>query len=158
MNDHFCAGVHVLRHNDGKYEILGVTAQRFEKQVKLPGGTNKNSKWETKEQTFEREFSEETGLKPISYHLVHSEPAQGHMKYFFVCKNVQGYFDGPKVVKEPDGDELTIQFWDLDKFEACLFNNHRTAFMKVCQVLKGSDTKFEQNYPEICEKLKTFKG
>jgi ADP-ribose pyrophosphatase YjhB (NUDIX family) len=152
-SNHFCAGIYLVRSLDGKYQIIGVTAKRFPNEVKLPGGTNKNSIWETPDQTLVREMLEETGLEPVRFQLVSKEEAKGHTKYFFVCLEVKGHFDGPKTVKEPDGDELTIGLWDLAEFDQYLFRNHRLAFMKACRVLMGCDSFFSKNYPGIYQKL-----
>jgi ADP-ribose pyrophosphatase YjhB (NUDIX family) len=153
MGNHFCAMINLVRHADGRYELPGVTARRFQNEAKFPGGTNKNSPWEDPAQTLIREAMEETGLKPISYKLIHKDEKPGHTKYFFVCLKVEGQFDGPKTVKEPDGDELEVRMWDLDDFDRHLFRNHRPAFMKVCRTLRDADSSFSNNYPEICRKL-----
>ena len=150
---HFCAGIHLVRQADGKYQILGATSNRFPDEVKLPGGTNENAPWEDTDQTFVREFSEETGITPVSFLTVHTEQARGHTKHFLFCREVNGQFNGPKTVKEPDGDEITIKFWDLAQFNRQLFENHRVAFMKACIVLRKIDDTFSKYYPQICERL-----
>jgi len=153
---HFCAGIKFSRRNDGKYEILGVVKKRYPRDVCLPGGTNENAPWENPEQTFVREFSEETGLTPITFRLIHSEGSPEHMKNFFVVLSAGGQFNGPKIVKEPDGDELTISLWDLAEFGRHLFRNHEPAFLKACAVLAKADASFVGNYPEICRKIEAF--
>jgi 8-oxo-dGTP pyrophosphatase MutT (NUDIX family) len=156
QSNHFCAGIHFRRAEDGKYVILGVTAKRFPDEVKFPGGTNKNSPWENVDQTLIREITEETGLIPTLYLQIYTEGTGNHLKVFFVCLKVEGQFNGPKTVKEPDGDELTIRFWDLGDFSRHLFQNHRHAFLLVCRRLSVMDPDFYKHYPDICRELETL--
>jgi ADP-ribose pyrophosphatase YjhB (NUDIX family) len=148
---HFCAGIYLKRGQDGKYQILGATSRRFVEEVKLPGGTNENAAWENPEQTFKREFSEETGLTPTLFVLIHTESGRGHIKHYFVCQSVTGELK-PKH-DEPDGDKLTLKMWDLAEFNRHLFESHRVAFMKACIVLRRIDETFSKHYEEICERL-----
>lgn len=153
---HFSAGIYLVRRTDGsgKYDIIGVTSKRFPNDVKLPGGTNENAPWENENETLIREFAEETGLCPRSFACLYSTPIVGkndHVQHFFIVKEATGKFDGPKTVKEPDQDELTVRWWELGEFEEHLFRNHRIAFLKACRVLLGADRTFHSNYPKIAQ-------
>jgi hypothetical protein len=81
------------------------------------------------------------------------DDSTGHEKNFFVITKVTGTFNGPKTVKEPDGDALTVRVWDLDEFAVKVFRNHRSAFLRVCRVLEVRDQNFRRGYPEVSKML-----
>lgn len=144
---HFCAGIY-LRQGVNGWEVLGATSVRFPREVKFPGGTNKHSPWETKEQTLEREYSEETGLKPVKFNLVLEVDAK-YLQYFFVISAVEGEFSGVKSTNETDGDKISVRWWGIDEFFQCSFKNHRPAFLKVCQTLASRVSGFLNNAPSL---------
>lgn len=160
MRTNFCAGLFFKRRNNGQYEVLTAVAERFMNDpqcAKFPGGGNENSLWETPEQTFVREFQEETGLKPVKFHLVHKfDNGRGHIKYFFVCTEVEGEIAPNRVFTERDGDVIHVSFWELGEFERRLFQNHRPAFMKVCRLIRNIDPFFRTMYPEVNYKIDRF--
>jgi ADP-ribose pyrophosphatase YjhB (NUDIX family) len=152
MSSHFSGGFYAVKKEDGKYQIVGITSTRFPEEVKLPGGTNKNAQWETPEQTLIREFSEETGLAPVSFLKIHEHLSNGHTKNFFLCTKVEGKLNlEPK--REPDGDEIVIKLWDLTEFHRHCFKNYRLAFLKGCCELAKTDRDFFFNYTEICQDI-----
>ncbi len=150
---HFAAGIVLKVLDGGHYEVIGVTSKRFPREVKCPGGTNKNALWETKEQTLAREMGEEVNITMINPLLVHTEEKYGHTKYFFVTNKFEGRLEGVREFNDSDGDPLTVKWWKLDDFVRHLFHNHRTGVMMVCSVLRRNDRRFEMNYPEICRQL-----
>lgn len=154
---HFAAGIFCQRQMDGNYYILGVTSENFKEaveNVKFPGGTNRNARWEIPEQTLAREFSEETGLTPTRSSLCYvDERDREHHKYFYVVLSVSGEFPlaHVKQTAESDGDQLTTQWWPVEIFSRQLFHNHREAFKLFCQVMVKHDVEFGRRHGRLAE-------
>ena len=128
---HFCAVVLIVLMSNGLYKIVGVTSKRYPKEVKLPGGTNKRNTSETVLQTLIREIWEEVGIKSSNQRLVHTEKiSEDHTQYFYVCTSdlAGNEFKEPRMVQEEDGDELTVKFWDLEKFDEVCFKKTQEGF------------------------------
>lgn len=164
MKTHFCAGT-IFRFNeeDKTWYVLGLTDMRFQCNVKLPGGTNKNSLWETKEQTLVREFGEETTLTPTHVIEVASEEvedltkeAENHTKYFFLILKVRSLDSIPfgfrRDFTEPDSQKLEVRWWKIRDFTDSLFQKHEAGFAKAVIAAARIDKKFAEDNKEIVER------
>ena len=153
-SDHFCGGV-MFKQEAGKWYVLSVTSNRFPESVKIPGGTNQNARWETKEQTLLREFPEETSYTVVDYvhdavHMISCD--NGHTKNFYLITKASGKLaiGESKTVNEPDGDVLTVRWIELSEFIAKLYMVQREAFQMAMSKFAELSQKFaEDNYERI---------
>lgn len=137
FSDHFSAGIIYQKRSDGVWCVAGITDSRFPRDVRIPGGTNKNATWENHFQTLCRELGEELMImvdprNPFPY--VYRVPTRGrHVQFFYVVRDWTGQLrDGneKEKFKDSDGEELLSQWVPLGEFWKRCFKGHREAFQK----------------------------
>ncbi len=145
----FCATA-VIEEINGEWLILGATDHRFLKGVKIVGGTNQNALWENVQQTRNREVAEESGLTLVSsmlcFDIEKGSVSDPHHQYFYLALSWEGNFPRNQVkqVKEADGSELTVKWWNFLDFSEALAPSHRDGFMAILIVMAKRNPKFNE--------------
>lgn len=152
---HFCAGMlFIIRKFDDKCFVRGATDHRFVDEVKFPGGTNEHAPWEDEEQTFLREYAEETGFVPTKYREIFREEVSGHQKVFFLVTEFEGElaFEETREITESDGEKITVRWWGLEEFAEHLYWNNHKPFAIVLNHL-AVDSGFFKRYANLIRRF-----
>ena len=98
-----------------------------------PGG--RPSDQESLEQTFQRELAEETGVKPMDYHLVgvvkEWQVKEFFIHFIFICQKWRG-----EVTNEEPNKAEPWQWFDLDKLPPNILPGHLAGIKSVADNLK----------------------